>query len=390
MTTQSPQLAGGAGGRIWFAQFLRAPACVMVVVAHWMYLYPRSPDEAAAVGHFPPIGPPMHVAWMPWINFEETTHISLGVIALVQLFMISGFVIPYSLERNAVRSFSARRVFRLYPTMIACLFLTAGTLWLQTHLTHAPRPFGGRTFVENATLLAPYGGREWIEPTMWTLPVEELFYVTAAFMAFRGVLGRAEWLVGVAAGITALTFVSAPPSNAALFWFIYNITLLPLIFVGVAIHEVYARRWSVTKGATVGATLFTLYVVALYVGPQNFHARVNAQSALLGALLFATMAWANPRIPYHRAIDGLASLSFPLYLLHGVNGYLLIHWLQTQGVSYYAALLIAAAAIVPLAIVMHHLVEMPSMRMGRRVGQGWVQRRDRRRAVAAARTAGTA
>lgn len=355
-------------GRIWFAHWLRGPACVLVMLEHLMFGYRVNPVVAADVGHFSPERAPSWPPFAALFDFTRGPRIALGVIALVQLFLISGFVIPFSLERNSVRSFTVRRLFRVYPTLWAGLAITLTVLAIQARIFHTPYPFDAHDISINATVFAPYVGVLWIEPSCWTLAIEELFYFIAATMAWRRVLGDAKWIIAVSVACAAVAAIPAPTTNPMLFWFEYHVSLLPFVFIGVVAHEVFTRRWSQRKGATIAVALFGIWLFALCVGPMGAVAAPYSRAAALGVLLFAAIAVVGNRLPYNRVVDRLASISYPVYLLHQVVGYVALHALERQGLNFYLALVIVLTFVVASAVLVHHLVEVPSMRVGRRLG----------------------
>lgn len=370
MTAENLRVPRGENaGRIWFAHVLRGLAALLVAVAHLGTIYPAGPLVAAAIGHFTPRANVIAVPWSPWFRFESTFHVSLGPLAVVLFFLVSGFVIPFSLHRTSVRAFTARRFFRIYPTLWACLAITLLVLVVQHAISGSPVPFTRPVIAKNATLISPYTDDPWIEPAAWTLAIEELFYVTAALLAWRGVLDKARWLLAVAAGCALVAFVpSTQHGSPVVFWLTYNLTFLPMLLVGTVIHEVWERRWSRNKAVAVGAGLFALYVIGLYAGPNNPQATLYFRSSLISLAIFVTLARYGSRLKYSRPLDLLSSISYPLYLLHGVNGYVLLRWLEAHNVSYYIGLPIAIVAALAGAALVHYFVEVPMTRVGRRVG----------------------
>ncbi|MBA2609921.1 MAG: acyltransferase [Actinobacteria bacterium] len=360
---------GENAGRIWFPHFLRGCAALLVAVAHLSEVYPRAPTVAAALGHFSPRANPIDVPWSAVAEAEVASRVSFGWIAVAIFFVVSGFVIPFSLRRASIRGFTVRRFFRIYPTLWACLAITLLVLVVQRFLSGSSVPYTAPEILKNAALIAPYTDDVWIEPVAWTLAIEELFYLTAALMASRKVLADARWILAVGAACCALAFVpSTRDGTPFIFWLTYNLTFLPLIYVGAVIHEVWEQRWSRNKGIAVAAALILLYAIGLYAGPTSPEATLSLRSSLIGIAIFVAIATNSSRIKYSRALDLLGSISYPLYLLHGVNGYVLLRWLEAHGISYYIGLPVAIAGALAGAVLVHYFVELPMMRLGRRLG----------------------
>ena len=346
-------------GRVWFAQVLRGPACVLIVVSHYGDLYLRQQPLAAAIGHFPP------VPHLP----DGLGAFDFGEVAVCVFFLVSGFVIPFSLALVSVRAYTVRRALRIYPTIVCCLAITLGVLALQAHLGHTAQPYSWAVVASNASLLAPYLGKPWIEPVLWTLAIEELFYVIAALLSARGRLDDARWLVGFSIFVAVVSALHrSTGGNPAALWLTFNLSFLPLVLLGTAVHQVWVRRWPLQRGIAVGVALVAAFSCSMYFGPNHGLATVYVLSGLGATAVFVACAVGAVRIPYSRALDGLSNISFPLYLLHATNGYITMHWLHAHGVEYFGALPMAAAASFAGAVLVHRFIELPTQRLGRRLG----------------------
>ncbi|MBB2909512.1 peptidoglycan/LPS O-acetylase OafA/YrhL [Streptosporangium becharense] len=137
---------------------------------------------------------------------------NLGMYGVLVFFLVSGYIIPVSLERRGdVRAFWISRLFRLYPLY---LLVAAGVLltafWLPVR-EEVPRDLSSVS--AHATMLLDVVHLGGLADTMWTLSYEMVFYlvVTALFVAglHRG-SGRFAVGFGVVAVVAGLT-LAAPP-----------------------------------------------------------------------------------------------------------------------------------------------------------------------------------
>ncbi len=103
------------------------------------------------------------VPWIGVLGVLARRHIATGALGVLLFFLVSGFVIPFSLEHRNLRGFFVRRFFRLYPTLWICLLLTMTMLAVQAHFLGTALPFGKRTVGANAFLLSSYVRAPWIE-----------------------------------------------------------------------------------------------------------------------------------------------------------------------------------------------------------------------------------
>lgn len=112
---------------LWFIQSLRAIACLIVVLTHYLGLV-YSTDKAAGLLRIEPLIPPSipHL-WYQYL-FDILTYASPNIqivnFGLGLFFLISGYIIPFSTKNQTPKEFLIRRFFRLYPTLIVCLTIT--------------------------------------------------------------------------------------------------------------------------------------------------------------------------------------------------------------------------------------------------------------------------
>ena len=364
--------------RVWFAQALRGVAALIVVVEHLTQDFIHAQDLAAKLAFTTPIKS------LPTPPFQEVPqylaryNISPGIFGVGLFFLISWFVIPFSLERRTLGGFVVRRFFRLYPTLWICMGITIVAVLVLSG--RSGFPFSASTVGSNALLVSSYASRVWVDPVYWTLAVEELFYVAAALMASRGLLNRRTTII-VLAGVLALVAVwignpryptVANPTvvdrYVLRFHFGFNATFVVFILVGVVINQHYRRVWRTPECLAIGAGLLALFWFCLRNGPfmGNQHA-VFFSCASAALVVFLALYVVRDRIPYSKAVDRLAEISYPLYLLHTIVGWVMLSAITRATDQFYLALLITFPTVFALAVAVHHVVEKPSMELGRRI-----------------------
>jgi len=105
--------------RVWFAQALRGLACLIVVWQHLGHDFLAEPGLVSVVAFTrrdPTLASRAPAIQSTIFGWFDTVHLGPGTFGVGLFFLISGFVIPFSLERNTVGGFFTRRFFRLYPT----------------------------------------------------------------------------------------------------------------------------------------------------------------------------------------------------------------------------------------------------------------------------------
>ncbi|GAA3090486.1 acyltransferase family protein [Nonomuraea salmonea] len=123
---------------------------------------------------------------MPWLR---PTAFNLGVYGVLVFFLVSGYIIPASLERHGdVRAFWIGRFFRLYPLYLAMIVLVLVLAWWIPVRAEVPRDLS--SVAAHATMLMDAVGTAGVLNTMWTLSYEMVFYLLAAALFTVGVRDR--------------------------------------------------------------------------------------------------------------------------------------------------------------------------------------------------------
>lgn len=356
--------------RVWFAHAIRGPACLLVVFTHLFDLFPNAQTLVAQIAHFQPVTGLPTVPWLGVLGVLGRNRISTGALGVLLFFLVSGFVIPFSLESGNPRGFFVRRFFRLYPTMWICLLVTALMLTAQSHFQGTPPPFGKRMLGANAFLVSPYMRQPWIEPVFWSLAVEELFYLIAATAAWRGLLASRTFILLAAVGLTSICLVATNASPGGLLFSVgFNAVFVIFILIGVVFHYLHQGTWGRVESLVICAVTFVLWIVAVHNAVPATLAAAYTFSSVVALVLFGVLYLVRARLPYSRVLDWLSNISYPLYLLHGVNGYLVIRIVYVVTGNYYLGAAAAAAVSLLGATAVHYFVETPTNNMGRRLSK---------------------
>ncbi len=275
-----------------------------------------------------------------------------GYLGVDIFFVISGFVIPWSLYRSryALRDyprFLLKRNVRLYPPYLASIAVTVlATNFIMAPVLHLPRlTITTQSLLLHFVYLNDLAHVPWINVVYWTLAIEFQWYLLVGLMfpllATRNRMARFAGLAGMmtayfAVGNDRLIFHSIPIFLIGVFVFQYRVGLIDL-------H------------AMVG--MIAVMVLAM-IAPLGWI--VTGVSVTTG-LLIAFSTFHNP------AADRVGDVSYSLYLLHLPIGVSVIGclslWLPYSG-SYMIVLdTVGLAACGLVAWVMYQLIEKPSQEM---------------------------
>ncbi|GII66030.1 acyltransferase [Sphaerisporangium krabiense] len=368
--------------------------------------------------------PEVRGAVSPWFDF--------GQYGVLLFFLISGYVVPVSLERRAsVRGFWITRFFRIYPlwavaAAVGTAFAVAG-VWNVIPGQTAERPW--TALLAHLTMLQDLLQVPSVVNVFWTLSYEMAFYllVTAMFVLgsrgagagtslsfaacglLAGLLIPAGWLtrnlgvavVGVATvallgGIAAVvstdrnvrTRGAVVIAALALVLLTFNsrvgawqsLVILATMFAGTAVYrlqhsEAPARtRWMLALVPVVSVA------AAVLLGPgwgmsesaeQAF--KWSWSAALIGAWLTFAAGLALRHRAVSRALVWLGLVSYSIYLLHPLILQVVRRLtMDPSQISLPARLAWEAALfalVLGLAALGHRFVERPAQRVGRRLAR---------------------
>jgi len=353
-----------------------------------------------------------------------------GLYGVLVFFMISGYIVPASLERRgSIRTFWVSRLFRLFPLFVVAIAAVLvlhefGLASLRNTNDNATASVFSHLFMLNDLL-----GQANVIVVLWTLSYEMVFYVLltalftaglhrrsgwfgSAFAAAAVLLGGVLptiWLTSSSLGMTrvalagdalvigglALAVAARGLPRALGAWlaaatalilitvngrrFPYEgLTILALMFTGTLLYRAEqgqisrARAATVAVGVVAAATLAGAWHVPSFSAPGQaaMDQREWVISVALAALTFAAgLALRNLRVPAVLAWLGLVSYS--VYLLHPVlldfyDGAPFTAGHHSVGMQ----LAMSAGFLVVLlacCALSYYLIEAPMQRIGRRV-----------------------
>ncbi|WP_200824823.1 acyltransferase family protein [Nonomuraea solani] len=337
---------------------------------------------------------------------------NLGVYGILVFFLVSGYIIPTSLERHGdVRAFWISRFFRLYPLYVAVIVLVLALAWWVPVREAVPRD--GSAVAAHATMLLDVVSVGGVADTMWTLSYEMVFYllVTALFvtrghdrsgllsMLFAaaavvvGLVASGAVLVGgwtayvscagfvaglacvvrgrfrtAAACALGLMGLAAVLLSSRVPWL--GAAVLAVMFAGTAIHRWERGTGSLWPVAVTTALVGIAPLWAIESGWWWVRADVWLTTiALAGATFAGGMALRRRRLP--RVLVWFGLISYSLYLVHHP---VLKYFVEITGDLRRADLpyqlgmaALALTVVVAVSALTYRYVERPAQALGRRL-----------------------
>jgi peptidoglycan/LPS O-acetylase OafA/YrhL len=298
----------------------------------------------------------------------------LGRFGVALFFLISGFVIPFSLKGDhAVRRFAISRFFRLYPAY----WLSMLAIILVTYLTR-PENFTTFQLIANLTMAPGLLRQDYISGVYWTLFVELLFYAMVVALFAVRLLRNDLAIFAVGIGIVAVPLIGIALRSygydAKVFYMGGHISFL---FAGYLLRMAFLKESRNAKYYAAILLTAILALMPLLAMQPGSRFTVSSPSGVFLAGLAATLTFVAAN--YWRPIPGkilifLGSASYSIYLFHIPIGMALLSMLSPAGYggAVYFALLIAGTLSV--SAVVYRLVEVPAIAAGRKLMNARVER----------------
>ena len=389
--------APAPGQRLGWLDALRGYAALTVVLFH------LSPQV---------IGLDRHLAIM--------RHIDFGKYGVLLFFLVSGYVIPMSLERHgSLRRFWIGRLCRIYPAYLGAVALVAvlaaaGLMNWQASL-RAETTTG---VLAHLTMMPDLVGLRGAVRVFWTLSYEMTFYlIVAGLFAWRLHRHSAWWAAGLGlvallagphlpddlfgdtwenrrtlagvlvvlifgvvlgflrgwsrpAGAVGIGFVLLPAvnghatANSTVASSRQGLLLLAVMFAGTVVYRLQHGQ----TGRLAGTAALTVVAVGVIGAHPGRGVWIGNVAAVTVTFLFA-YAMRKRAVP--QTLTWLGKISYSLYVLHAVLLFMiarLVPDLGTQSAPVRVAVGLGyLAAALLLAWLSYRIVELPGQELGRRL-----------------------
>lgn len=402
VTAPSPKAIPAAGPSRWgWLDALRGIAALVVVFDHSSYTF------------------------MAEFRRELMPEFNAGRYGIMVFFLVSGYIIPASLERRGcVRTFWIGRVFRVYPLWAAVVAVLLAVDFLGLAEMRDFGRLGAATVaVAHLTMLQEVLGTPNLLLVLWTLSYEMAFYllvvalftvrlhrrpgtvavslavlaavsVTAGVVppvsALSGTVGTGPLVAfasitmvvavccasagspvlrvfgGMLGGVLALVLV---PSNGTVpLW--EGLVILAVMFLGTAVHRAENGRSTWRRAVGTAALVVACAVGNAYRYGDGDHCtrRGWIVAFLLAVLTFgAGLLSRRRRMP--RMLTGSGAISYSVYLVHPLLLAVVDGTIGRRRQNHLAFEVAFFAVLLPLCVLTHRCVEVPSQAWGRRLAR---------------------
>lgn len=325
----------------------------------------------------------------------------LGFLGVTFFFVLSGFVLTWSFRPSvSMSTFYTRRFARIWPAHFVTLLLAIPVFYSITVPDPAQtwvKDFSFPILLLSVVLVQGFSRNQEIlfsgNPAAWTLTCEMFFYAAHPFLsrfltrlAIAGALVVAAGTLVVAFGYRAATMLDPGAWWSALMpWPVIRITEFVL---GMAIAWAIRQGWRPRLPLWIGATVFTVIMVWLTLGPDVQPYSVQALLSAGFSNEFATLACGVliTSVAVH-SLRGrrtwlattwmvkLGNWSYSFYLVHAIVIYAVMNVLGRRGPGW--SNLLWGLAIFLLALVLAYLVYRFVERPVEQKIRSWKDNRDK-------------
>jgi peptidoglycan/LPS O-acetylase OafA/YrhL len=305
-------------------------------------------------------------------------------------FVLSGFIITtlalreQATGRFSLRAFYLRRTFRILPMYLVAL-ATYTVLILVFHLDPRSKQFVATLpyfllYFQEITLLrvgTPFS-------QAWSLGIEEKFYVVWPLLAFR-LMTRSRprlWLIAIVVACLAVL-----PGNTVMGTYLKPyLNILVGCGLAVILHDERRLAWfrGTAKPAVAAAAIITVIGVNLAASPFTRTTGVSNAYGLVLSLSIALLLVYVLLLPgffrplSQRPLVHLGKLSYGFYLFHQLGFDVANKAIPFDGLGADLAVFVLGLVItVVVCEVLHRLLEVPMISLGRRFSDA-SRRRDGR------------
>ncbi|MBB4094900.1 acyltransferase family protein [Brucella pecoris] len=308
----------------------------------------------------------------PLIGFLTSivSSFDFGRFGVVLFFLISGFVVPFSIKGDQpIRRFAIGRFFRLYPAFWLSLLFMCGYLVFTGNTPEL------KTVLANATMAANVFGQPWLSGVYWTLFIELAFYVLIAVAFMAGIL-RQPLLVFAAGLLLAL-------STGGPFLLRFLGVNLPVIYIGLHLSFLFCGlllRFTVIekeRGALWAALVLIIVQMSIIVSIGDFSLARNDTFFIVGKFpviasyvaafsVFLLSLWTMR--PQSELLSSTGEISYSIYLFHVPVCWTIYLFLPPTGtLSDLITMALCVVGSFAVSILTYRYVEKPMIAVGRRI-----------------------
>ncbi|MHA2936927.1 acyltransferase family protein [Vibrio sp. RC27] len=298
--------------------------------------------------------------------------VDLGRIGVVVFFIISGFIIPLSLQDDThqpIKRFLIKRFFRLYPVYWASIILSVLILFLFNHAEFLEKDIFVNSVSQviiNFSMIQKAFGVENVLGPYWTLFIELVFYGACAALFYIKQLHSIKTILA----LIVLFSLGALVGGFVRFQYGINLPIILPIALSVMFYGSFLRYYLINNRTELLLPLVAIsifYMVCLFITFKLYYQDVWVRWYLtyFFSFFFCILLLTKVKIR-NKIFVYLGKISYSFYLLHMLCIAIVFHYFKEMEISFVLATLVSLFFTIVLSDLSYRFIEMKSISMGRR------------------------
>ncbi|WP_314508861.1 acyltransferase [Xanthocytophaga agilis] len=287
-------------------------------------------------------------------NWTILKYISVyGQYGVQMFFVISGFVIPFSLYKSKYKihyygKFVLKRIIRLDPPYLANILFIICLSYVLSKVSSAQFTITWKQLLLHLGYLNAFFHEKWLNVVFWTLSVEFQYYVLLGLI-YPLLIGN-QWIRSIT--VISLLALSILFHDIPRDFFFAHI---PVFLMGILTFQWYTRiipKWEYIVWTFVCILfIYTSSIEILFV-------------SIISVLLLFYFTIENKWLTF------LGDISYSLYLMHVMTGSVVISIVKKRTDNIYIeffALVFAVSISVTMSYLLYRFVEQPSQKLSSKI-----------------------
>ncbi len=354
--------------KIIFANQLRALAAIFVVLNHFWGLF-FIPSFLHGIG-IPTTFSVIQPDYTKWVFYPPFGSFLPGLFGVGVFFLISGFVIPISLKNQTSLSFLIRRFFRIYPVFLICFIISLFMYFVCSWYWRVDLPWQiNPTYIlSSLNLMHSAKGLPSIDFVSWSLSVEIKFYIL--FSIIYAITRKPLHVMNMLLISSLIMLIGAYYSDSSLEQYSFTSLMfsdsqyLSFMFIGCSFYFYLKNGISLINHLSYSMMLIIIWWLICVIYNKTWMPAISI-NYLYAIILFSLCFYFRSKFKNNVIIDFLADISFPLYLVHSMIGYVLMSIMIDIGFNFILSCISSLLASIFISYFIHKIIEMPSNEIGK-------------------------
>lgn len=280
-----------------------------------------------------------------------------GCYAVLTFFVMSGYFAVSGFEKLDAKEYGVKRFLRLYPAYWASLMI----VYPLTILYLPSRSVGFKEFLLNFTMLQTLFGARDVDGAYWTLLCELIFYIIVFLICFTNNKRKFQYFIlAYAFGLVCLNLFSLFRMFETICK-VNDMMYLYCFMIGAVISLI--KQCCITNKTQKALLIVALVVfIAQQFISHDFKSGIYlifSTAILVGAIYLWEMYPIEKNSFWAKSVSFIASISYPIYLLHQNIGYMILQYFENLGYNNEFIILLPIFITLILASIIYYTVEVP-------------------------------